>query len=36
VKIEQEVDRGDGGRAVYVRDPAGNSVELVDGDPWPP
>ena len=35
VEFEQEVDRGDGGRALYVRDPAGNSVELMDGDPWP-
>jgi catechol 2,3-dioxygenase-like lactoylglutathione lyase family enzyme len=35
VVFEKEVDRGDGGRALYVRDPAGNSVELMDGDPWP-
>jgi catechol 2,3-dioxygenase-like lactoylglutathione lyase family enzyme len=35
VEFEQEIDRGDGGRALYVRDPAGNSVELMDGDPWP-
>jgi catechol 2,3-dioxygenase-like lactoylglutathione lyase family enzyme len=35
VEIEQEVDRGAGGRGLYVRDPAGNSVELMDGDPWP-
>jgi catechol 2,3-dioxygenase-like lactoylglutathione lyase family enzyme len=37
VETEKEVDRGGGqGRALYVRDPAGNSVELLDGDPWPP
>jgi catechol 2,3-dioxygenase-like lactoylglutathione lyase family enzyme len=36
VATEKEVDRGAGGRALYVRDPAGNSVELMDGDPWPP
>jgi catechol 2,3-dioxygenase-like lactoylglutathione lyase family enzyme len=36
VETEKEVGRCDvGGRALYVRDPAGNSVELVDGDPWP-
>jgi catechol 2,3-dioxygenase-like lactoylglutathione lyase family enzyme len=36
VEIEQERDGSlGGGRAVYVRDPAGNSVELCDGDPWP-
>jgi catechol 2,3-dioxygenase-like lactoylglutathione lyase family enzyme len=37
VETERELDRGrTGGRALYVRDPAGNSVELLDGDPWPP
>jgi catechol 2,3-dioxygenase-like lactoylglutathione lyase family enzyme len=36
VEIKQERDGSlGGGRAVYVRDPAGNSVELCDGDPWP-
>ncbi len=36
-ETEKEIDRGGPGRrALYVRDPAGNSVELVDGDPWPP
>jgi catechol 2,3-dioxygenase-like lactoylglutathione lyase family enzyme len=35
VEFEKKVDRGEGGRALYVRDPAGNSVELMDGDPWP-
>jgi catechol 2,3-dioxygenase-like lactoylglutathione lyase family enzyme len=36
VAIEQEVEWGNGSRSLYMRDPAGNSVELVDGDPWPP
>ena len=31
---EQEWKRG-GARSLYVRDPAGNSVELVEGDLWP-
>ena len=35
IEIEQETDWGRG-RSVYIRDPAGNSVELVDGDIWPP
>jgi len=34
VEIEREIDWEDG-RSVYFRDPAGNSVELVDGDIWP-
>lgn len=35
--VEIELERGwqRGGRSIYVRDPAGNSVELVDGDLWP-
>jgi catechol 2,3-dioxygenase-like lactoylglutathione lyase family enzyme len=36
IAIEQEVDWDGRGRSLYVRDPAGNSVELVDGDIWPP
>ena len=37
VETEKEIDRGGTrGRALYVRDPAGNSVEILDGDPWPP
>jgi catechol 2,3-dioxygenase-like lactoylglutathione lyase family enzyme len=36
VEIEQEIEWPQGGRSIYVRDPAGNSVELVDGDMWPP
>lgn len=35
VAVEQEVERPGGGRSLYVRDPAGNSVELVEGDLWP-
>jgi catechol 2,3-dioxygenase-like lactoylglutathione lyase family enzyme len=35
IEIEREVG-WERGRSVYVRDPAGNSVELVDGDIWPP
>jgi catechol 2,3-dioxygenase-like lactoylglutathione lyase family enzyme len=34
VSVEQEVE-WNGGRSVYFRDPAGNSVELVEGDIWP-
>jgi catechol 2,3-dioxygenase-like lactoylglutathione lyase family enzyme len=36
VPIEQEVEWDGRGRSLYVRDPAGNSVELVEGDIWPP
>jgi len=37
VELEQDQDWGRGGaRSLYVRDPAGNSVELVEGDLWPP
>jgi catechol 2,3-dioxygenase-like lactoylglutathione lyase family enzyme len=36
VEIEQEVDWRRGGHSVYVRDPAGNSVELVSGEIWAP
>ena len=35
VEIEQEVEWPQGGRSLYVRDPAGNSVELVEGELWP-
>jgi catechol 2,3-dioxygenase-like lactoylglutathione lyase family enzyme len=36
VEVEQEQEWARGGaRSVYVRDPAGNSVELVEGDLWP-
>jgi catechol 2,3-dioxygenase-like lactoylglutathione lyase family enzyme len=35
VELEQEVEWPQGGRSIYVRDPVGNSVELVEGDLWP-
>ncbi len=35
VELEQEQEWPRGGRSLYVRDPAGNSVELVEGDLWP-
>ncbi|MBL0928132.1 MAG: VOC family protein [Phycisphaerales bacterium] len=34
VPIELDRPWPRGGRSVYVRDPAGNSVELVDGEIW--
>ncbi len=33
--IELERDWEPGGRSIYVRDPAGNSIELVEGQAWP-
>jgi catechol 2,3-dioxygenase-like lactoylglutathione lyase family enzyme len=35
IEIEQEVRWDEGGRSIYVRDPAGNSVELIEGEAWP-
>ena len=36
IELEQDHDWQPGGaRSLYVRDPAGNSVELVEGDLWP-
>lgn len=35
VELEQEQEWPRGARSLYVRDPAGNSVELVEGDLWP-
>jgi catechol 2,3-dioxygenase-like lactoylglutathione lyase family enzyme len=35
VEIEMDKKWPQGGRSLYVRDPAGNSVELVEGDIWP-
>lgn len=34
VEIEQEVDWPPGGRSLYVRDPDGNSVELITPGCW--
>jgi catechol 2,3-dioxygenase-like lactoylglutathione lyase family enzyme len=34
-EIEREITWPPGGRSIYVRDPAGNSVELVEGEAWP-
>lgn len=36
VAVEREVSWPAGGRSLYVRDPAGNSVELTEGEAWPP
>jgi catechol 2,3-dioxygenase-like lactoylglutathione lyase family enzyme len=33
VEIEREISWS-GGRSVYFRDPAGNSVEFVEGEIW--
>ena len=33
IELDRTWDRG--GRSLYVRDPAGNSIELVDGEIWP-
>ncbi len=35
VEIEREVTWGEGGRSIYIRDPAGNSIELIEGEAWP-
>jgi catechol 2,3-dioxygenase-like lactoylglutathione lyase family enzyme len=35
VAVERELTWPSGGRSFYVRDPAGNSVELVEGEIWP-
>ncbi|MCA9303734.1 MAG: VOC family protein [Phycisphaerales bacterium] len=35
VEIEQVHSWEQGGRSIYCRDPAGNSVELIDTDIWP-
>lgn len=34
VAMEREVTWPAGGRSIYVRDPAGNSVELIEGEAW--
>jgi catechol 2,3-dioxygenase-like lactoylglutathione lyase family enzyme len=35
VEIERDVKWPAGGRSLYMRDPAGNSVELIEGEAWP-
>jgi catechol 2,3-dioxygenase-like lactoylglutathione lyase family enzyme len=35
VEVEREIGWDAGGRSIYFRDPAGNSVELVEGEAWP-
>jgi catechol 2,3-dioxygenase-like lactoylglutathione lyase family enzyme len=35
IEIESEIGWDEGGRSLYVRDPAGNSVELIEGEAWP-
>jgi catechol 2,3-dioxygenase-like lactoylglutathione lyase family enzyme len=35
IEVEREITWGQGGRSLYVRDPAGNSVELIEGEAWP-
>ena len=35
LEIEREITWDRGGRSLYVRDPAGNSVEFVEGEAWP-
>jgi len=34
VEVEREITWPGGGRSGYVRDPAGNSVEFVEGEIW--
>jgi catechol 2,3-dioxygenase-like lactoylglutathione lyase family enzyme len=34
VEIEREIAWDEGGRSLYVRDPNGNSVELIEGEAW--
>jgi catechol 2,3-dioxygenase-like lactoylglutathione lyase family enzyme len=34
IEIEREITWPLGGRSVYFRDPAGNSVEFVEGEIW--
>jgi catechol 2,3-dioxygenase-like lactoylglutathione lyase family enzyme len=35
VEVEREIRWEEGGRSIYLRDPAGNSVELIEGEAWP-
>jgi catechol 2,3-dioxygenase-like lactoylglutathione lyase family enzyme len=34
IEQEQDWDRKDPGKSIYIRDPAGNSVELITADIW--
>jgi catechol 2,3-dioxygenase-like lactoylglutathione lyase family enzyme len=36
VAVDREVEWPAGGRSLYLRDPAGNSVELTADELWPP
>jgi catechol 2,3-dioxygenase-like lactoylglutathione lyase family enzyme len=36
LEIEREITWPRGGSSIYIRDPAGNSVEFVEGDIWDP
>lgn len=36
VSIEREITWPTGAKSIYFRDPAGNSIELVAGELWPP
>jgi catechol 2,3-dioxygenase-like lactoylglutathione lyase family enzyme len=36
IEIEREIEWDERGRSIYFRDVAGNSVELVEGELWPP
>ena len=35
VEVERDIRWDEGGRSIYLRDPAGNSVELIEGEAWP-
>jgi hypothetical protein len=35
IPIEMEVPWPRGGRSLYIRDPANNSIEFIDGRVWP-
>ena len=35
ITVEQEVEWAAGGRSLYLRDPAGNSIELTGDELWP-
>lgn len=34
VEVEREITWPLGGNSLYIRDPAGNSVELIEGEAW--